>query len=35
MNTFLQNIVNGFGLGVGLALASVVLHAIFHIGIMG
>lgn len=35
MNVFLQNIVNGLGLGVGLALASVILHAIFHVGFCG
>lgn len=35
MNTFLSSVVQGLGLACGIALASVVLRAIFHVGVCG
>lgn len=33
MNGFIGSVINGFGIGLGLALASAVLHAVFHTGL--
>lgn len=35
MNAYLNAVVTGMGIGTGLALISVLLHAVLHIGFCG
>lgn len=35
MNTYLNNVIVGAGIGTGLALISVILHKLFGVGICG
>lgn len=35
MNTYLNAVITGMGVGTGLAIISVILHSVFHVGFCG